>query len=392
MVVRVTKNKKQSKFIRLIKVVFLVLVIGVVGSVLYKFVINQITELKKLEFSNSSKNELISSDQNPEYSQKKPFTLLFLVEFDSSLKDQIDGFLVVQLNPITQQATLLSIHPDVYMYSKVYCIDPDDTQLVRIKDLFVVGELQTPSRSCAYTLYSIEEMLAIPIDGYVYIDGDEIEEFVEMGSGERPDVALEGITGYQNWSEGWNDYWVDLLDSVSLIKIWRHRDIIADIESNMNVVDVYSFIEDFKSVKNDDISSVVIEDEQLEEVVNNKGDIVSLVTENAWDEALKDHLVDYLVDREQARIEIFNGSRIDGLGARYQRWVEHLGADVIRVQNAPGEWENTTVYVTNSEEFKYTLEKIKGLWGDELKIIEERPDFITTGDIIIVLGLDFSGD
>jgi hypothetical protein len=48
--------------------------------------------------------------------------------------------------------------------------------------------------------------------------------------------------------------------------------------------------------------------------------------------------------------------------------------------------------VTDRDEFRYTLDKIIGLWGNDLNIIEGRPDFITTGDIIVVLGLDFSGD
>jgi hypothetical protein len=235
-------------------------------------------------------------------------------------------------------------------------------------------------------------MLAVPIDGYLYIDGDSLDRFVQMGSGVRPDDMLDGVNGYQKWAEIWNEYWIDFLGSVNIFKIWRHRDVISSLESNMSVVDLYSFVESFKSVNSDNIFSVVVEDNELEEIVNNRGDIVSLVTGSSWDNVLKDYLSDDLVDREQARVEIFNGSQIDGLGSRYQRWIDHLGADVIRVQNAPGRWDNTTVYVTDRDEFRYTLDKIIGLWGNDLNIIEGRPDFITTGDIIVVLGLDFSGD
>jgi len=92
--------------------------------------------------------------------------------------------------------------------------------------------------------------------------------------------------------------------------------------------------------------------------------------------------------REQARIEILNGTSTAGFGARYERWIRHLGGDVIRVKNAPSTTEKSVIYVTDADEYGYTVGRIAGLW-EEVEIREGRPDFITTGDVIIVLGMDF---
>lgn len=390
------KNKKRNKNFKkdrgkIFKIIILAIFLISLLIICYEFVIRQVNELKKLEFSDRRVDQLLSIDRDPEYKSDEIFNLLITVEFNDSSKDQIDGFVVLQVNPNAQAATIISIHPDIYMYSQVYCLNIEERDLVRIKDLFVVGELQTPPKSCSYTLYSIEEMLALPIDGYLYVNEESLDKFIGLGNGVNPGVLLEDINSYEDWSEEWNNYWIDFFDSVSLLRIWRNRNVISSLESNMPVTDMYSLISDFKSVRNDEITSIYIEDDELEEIVNNRGDIVNLVTKDSWDEVLGEYLVDELVDREQARIEIFNGSMINGLGSRYERWIDHLGVDVIRVQNAPGEWEETTIYVTDLDDFAYTLSKIKKLWGEDIKIIEGRPDFITTGDIIIVVGLDFSG-
>ncbi len=384
------KPNKKYNFVSILKFTFFILTVLVVLGALYFFVLSQLEELRKLEFSDSSIDEFLDSDRESGYGHDLPFTLIILTEFDGSTKEQVDGFVVVQLNTRSGTATVISIHPDIYFYSRVYCIDPDDSQLVRIKDLFVVGELETPPRPCAYTVYSMEELLAVRIDGFLWVKGENIADFVEVGKKNIPQEQLEDVKGFENWGSEWNQYWIGFLNSVSLWNIWKNRGVITHIESNMDVISMYNFLDDFKSIKSDQIYSVTVSDELLDEVVNNRGDVVSLVTEGAVDESLEDHLVDLAVEREQARVEIFNGSRVNGLGARYRRWIDNLGADVIRVQNAPGEWEKTTVYITDIEEFPYTLEKVTGLWGEDVKVIEERPDFITTGDIIIVLGLDFS--
>jgi hypothetical protein len=387
---KIRKAKNESKFwklFRLSMVLFFMLLI--LGS-LYYVISNQINELRSLEFSNHSSDQFLDSDRDIKYEHDKPFTLLLMIEYDGNQKEQIDGFIVIQLNSVSHSATVVSIHPNIYINSQVYCIDPDDTKFVRIKDLFVVGELQTPSRTCSYAVYSIEELLAVHIDSYIWVTSDHLEDFIKLGKQDMSEELFEESSDYESSSEMWNEYWIDYFDSISLWRVWKNRDVIPSIRSNIDVVSLYSFIDDFQSVKTDQIYSVFLSNEQLSEEVNNKGEVVDMVTEEAIDESLNGYLEDISVDREQARVELFNGSKINGLGARYERWLEHLGVDVIRVQNAPGEWEKTTIYVTDLEEFSYTLDKIIDLWGDDVKVIESRPDFITTGDVIIVLGLDFS--
>ena len=250
--------------------------------------------------------------------------------------------------------------------------------------------MQNPPIPLAYAVYQLEELFALSIDGYILFPSSMHESVGNLSIGVSPEDRVRDAeeVGYEAWSRDWSQYWVDYLDGVSIVKVWVNRSKMSSIESNMNVVDVYNLARDLSDLSDEERDILSVRDEDISEIVDERGEMVNFVDTAAVDAALEELHRDNRIDREQARVEILNGTNIDGLGSRYERWVTHLGGDVIRVKNAPGKQQNSVLYVTNKEEYGYTLDRISSLFS-EAEIVEGRPDFITTGDIVIVIGMDF---
>ncbi len=63
---------------------------------------------------------------------------------------------------------------------------------------------------------------------------------------------------------------------------------------------------------------------------------------------------------------------------------------MVRFDNAPSKESSTKFYVPNQAEFKNSLAIIRELLPGQYELINGRPSFMTTGDIVIILGEDIS--
>jgi len=349
---------------------------------------HQLEELRSIKFSGELQSGLDSDITDVEYDPASTFTLLIIVQGDSDQKVVVDGFVVIKLDVHSGSAQMATVHPDVYMpvlSSPGHPVDVD-VQLSRFRDLMIIGDLLNPPMPLAYTMYQIEELFALPIDGYMSFPPEIVSRSQVFSTGEVPDVEIQG--SYDTWEKNWMSYWDTYLRSVSLLSVWRNRSILTDIQSSMGVVDVYSFIQEYKRISTNTLVKIDIPDDSLTETINERGETVNVVGIEAVDAAMADLDRDSQMDREQARIEIFNGTNVGGYGARYERLIRNMGGEVIRVMNAPGKSQNTRIFVTDTQKYAYTVSQISRLFA-HAQVIEGRPDFVTTGDVIIVLGMDF---
>lgn len=359
----------------------------------YKFIEQQQRELEQIVFSTELQSGMKEEDLVSDYGGDEVFTLLILDEAPVENKHVIEGLTVVRFDPVSKGADVFSVHPELFMNLQRIpgaSVSSLDLTVSRMKDLMIIGDLQNPPIPLAYAVYQVEELLALSIDGYILFPASMHDTVGKLSFGEIPEERVGDVEdlGFEKWSTQWSEYWVEYLSNISLIKVWVNRSSLSSIESNMNVVDLYSFSKDFSGLTEDEVQVLAVEDSDIEEIVDERGDMVSFVGTTAIDGALENIHRDERIDREQARIEILNGTNVDGLGSRYERWIVHIGGDVIRVKNAPGKQQKSFIYVTDPEEYEYTLDRIGTLW-DGVEVIEGRPDFITTGDIVIVLGMDF---
>lgn len=361
------------------------------GILFFRYVKLQIEELRSLRFSRVLENSFPKDILSRSYTSGDVYTLLIVTEEFRNNRTVIQGFSLIRLDMESHHADILTIHPDLSVplqYIPGIFVDNLSMTTSKVRDLTVIGDLQSNPIPFPYLYYQLEELYALQIDGYVLFSPAVEQKIGVLSLLKNPEDVGKDAKRFRSWSEEWTEYWAMYIRNLSLFQIWRNRDIVPQIESDMSVGDVYAFARDFSALPEKSVSTHVVSDDEIMKVIDEKGAQVSLVSVSAIDSLLEALSQDKRIDREQARVEIFNGTEISGWGSRYERWVKHLGAEVIRVKNAPLQIGGTVIYVTDLEKYAYTVERISTLW-DDVKIVEGRPNFVTTGDIIIVLGVDF---
>jgi hypothetical protein len=62
----------------------------------------------------------------------------------------------------------------------------------------------------------------------------------------------------------------------------------------------------------------------------------------------------------------------------------------VRYENAPSTSDRTVVYVSNKENYRNSLAIVTEILSGSFDLVEGRPAFMTTGDIVVVLGKDIT--
>ena len=96
---------------------------------------------------------------------------------------------------------------------------------------------------------------------------------------------------------------------------------------------------------------------------------------------------------EQAQIEIYNATGITGLGTRLGRWLGNLGLLIVRTENAPllvsEDCRGNMIYVVDKAKYNDSVGEVVDIiterFGNEVNLVYNRPEFVATGDIIVVL-------
>ena len=114
---------------------------------------------------------------------------------------------------------------------------------------------------------------------------------------------------------------------------------------------------------------------------------------SAFDEEFSKYIVKLVskeVEKERVNVEVYNASDISGLASEYARKIRHTGARILRFDNAPNIYPETILYVPEQNNYSNSLDLVKDVVGEHVKIVNDRPQFITTGDIVLVLGEDLA--
>lgn len=121
------------------------------------------------------------------------------------------------------------------------------------------------------------------------------------------------------------------------------------------------------------------------------GENIKVLNTVESDKAYKKFLQSVLsrdLELERVRAEVYNGSNIPGAASSMGRKISNSGCDVVRYGNAPESIDRTRVYVADMERFKNSYELVDDSLEIDFELVHGRPDFMTTGDIVIILGRD----
>lgn len=295
-------------------------------------------------------------------------------------------------------ASILIYLPSWVMYRG---LESDFGNAVAVSGFRYAGDFIKPGKGIEYAIWQLEEVLGLKIDDYIWFDAKTYESI--------RDVLGEVITDtvYSQYYENGNEVseevfflngfvsrlgWVNLLVSGNRL------------ESNGSVLyssfnTLPSAIVQLKSIHKSILSlkPYVIDFSQSRYLLQEESDagagISSYIKTNEFDIQWREktvRMIDKGLEKERVRVEVYNASGIAGKASSYARRIANSGCEVVRFDNAPNNQEKTQFHVPNEEEFKISLGVVGELFPGVYEILSTRPSFMTTGDIVIILGEDIS--
>lgn len=248
-------------------------------------------------------------------------------------------------------------------------------------------------------LYVTEE----DIDSFPISSLSAVGEFLEHGSGRRYTVEYIGnLLGLKFDNYVWLDSSnLSVKEFRSKLSVWS---ILFDFGYNRELKDnLYSNLPILNLIKEINFLNQVLSNYQYEEM-----DILDCCTEQmvisdnhkelrfhvaSFDKEFSKYILKLVsrdVERERVNVEVYNASDESGLASEYARKIRHTGGRILRFDNSPNIYPESILYVPEPESYRNSLDLIRDVVGGNVKVVYDRPKFITTGDIVLVLGQDLA--
>ena len=290
----------------------------------------------------------------------------------------------------------------VYIPSWLYYTGLEENfgSAIPISSFRYAGDTIQEDRGVEYSVWQISQILGITYNNYIYISS-EANSTLDSVFGE--DVMVKDryrdmfkVGDKESLSEGF--FRLQALSSKisfvkSLFKVNEFRNFSNNIYSNL------SFIEGITMLKNVektlqatesyaiDLSDAKYSKEELSDSGGIKRYFLSKEFDNSY-RSLISLLIDRELEKERVRVEVYNGSGVAGAALQFGRKIENSGCDVVRYENAPNIIDKTIMYISKPDDFKKSFKIVSEIFSDNFELVEGRPDFMTTGDIVIILGED----
>lgn len=384
-------QKKERKRIRIggWKIVAAIVVVLVVGYLIYAYIgFSKIKSINPLQESNS--DYYLLSSQKDELEKT-----LIVFEENYNGKERIFSAYLYSQNK-EKGVSVLTYIPGWVEFAQV---KEDFGSSIPIATFKYAGDQLQEGKGIEYAIWQFEQLLGGNIDEYIWITGSASEIFTERlgvssgeaiyaqyyenGFGVNQDVFyLNSFVSKLGWlnliisSEKFKDADTNIYSSLptlmsTIIKLKQiHR---ATLSMRPFIIDLGTnkYLSSQESKVGIGISSYINTEEY----------------DKTW-RTFSEKMIDKELEKERVRVEIYNGSGMSGYAGQYARRIQNTGCEVVRYDNAPTRQDKTEFYVPKPKEFEYSLKVILELFPGSYEIIEGRPSFMTTGDVVIILGKD----
>jgi hypothetical protein len=385
------KTKRNKKISFNIKKVFLLFFSFVfIVYLIYSFFILFSIRVKDPLSENISSHKFLST------SQTDLEKTVYIIERDLGEKRSISDVYVFLHNSRKENAIV------IYMPGAVYFkgLEGDFGSPLPISSLRYAGDFLQKERGVEYALWQLNEILGFRVDNYIWIT-TEAHGVINSVYGDTNNVKEKYKEGYildQGGSLTNSFLKLHTMSSQysflkSVFKVSKLRDMDNQVYSNLSFLTVLNKIGSFGRVVNNsktyvmDLSSPRYSTEELSE----HGGPTRSINISEYDKALRRYfinIIDREIERERVRVEVYNGSGFTGQAGMYARKILNNGCDVVRFGNTPDILEKTKIYVSDEKEFSNSLNVVQDVLFGRYEILQERPSFMTTGDIVILLGED----
>jgi len=356
-----------------------------------------------------------NSEITKEWKGEKRLNLL-LIGLDRNSEEYafVDALAVLSINPEKKELGVFTINPNIEVYL------PDDRKTYSFKKIYNAGKLREKPESLDILVDSVEELISVRIDRYMSVDAEDLESIInvygdittEVGFSIKDEDIKSGkdefsIAAGKNRLDGFELLALASADALgSDNKLTNQQEIIkglvlsldeidklyeiknvseelsAKVRSNLTGSEFRRLIWLLKQIPFDGIK--LGETKESSVVAGTDGSLIPIM--ERIDNDVSEVFFNVDVQREQARVEVLNGTSKGGLGSRKARWVSNAGAKVINVGNSRDPYLLTTVYTTEPAKYVNTLKEIEDIFGVKIVLVEGDFPYRHTGDIVVVIG------
>lgn len=354
----------------------------------YSTVTKMLSNIREFKVSDSLENKGNSPLHDNNHKITKTIYILSHKDQNSGVENVINIFITLQNQE--NGALMVANMPD-WIYIDSFATDEVDAQSIR--NLLYIGD-SIYENSAGYTIGEISNTFGITFDNYIWINSDNRDFYDQITSTYEYQFYPDQFN--EDSGEDFKRFFTILnrYSSFSRFNYLQNLDLITEpLNTNLTAVELHEHFDKLNSA----LSSRTIYfldfnlDGAFEDNALETGKTVRQISPSFIDQYFIDHrtiMEDRDILREQSKVELLNGSGLAGAATRYSRRIKNSGLFVTRIDNSPEAFKKTTIFVSNPERFAYSIDIIKGLMPFDIEIVPGRPEFLTTGDIVVVLGED----
>lgn len=365
-----TRIQKRSRINPSAILLAVVLVLLFIGIPLYTYTsieklkaisIEDTLELENREISSPDGLQtfllMVDDAQKGEYSTSHAYCLIWNTEKNSGVLVMLPGWLYV-VPKANSPETYVAVDDLGYLVNEIV---PDEPEAV---------------------IEEYENVIGINIDDYFWIDS-EARETLEASVG-----VIQNVDSSAKFLKNFNKK-VNLRSLI--LSVDKIDELALGLHTDLNSVELYRRIKLISTLEGTESLPVIDLSEEWGSIDGSlsSGTQISIMNYSAFDENLSQYyeiLRSREIEKEQVKIEVFNAGEISGLASRIMRRLANNGLKVVRAGNCPVDYDKNTIYISDMEKFKGSLEATIGIlgYGENVEIVPGRPDFLTTGDIIVI--------
>ncbi|MHC1716970.1 MAG: LytR C-terminal domain-containing protein [Candidatus Dojkabacteria bacterium] len=292
----------------------------------------------------------------------------------------------------------------IYLPGDIYFrgVEEDFGSSIPISSLRYAGDFLQDGRGVEYTIWQLSQLLGIKVNNYIWFTSESQSVFKNIiGDYSQPKESFKEHYKIEGDFQIGDSFLKlhSFSSSFSYLKMFLKTNQLKMLDqamySNLPSIEAINKVANYESsVKRNETYAIDISYfKYLSEEMSEKGGQITSLNTDIFDNSFREFyskVIDRGLEEERVRVEVYNGSEIVGSAFQLGRKIENSGCDVVRYGNAPQNIEKTTVYIPQKDSFVNSYEVVKEILSGMFDLVEGRPEFMTTGDIVIILGEDIN--
>jgi len=384
-----TKNKAHKK-INIGKILVYTVGVAVILFIGIYFLIILSSKLSDSTRTNGSNQYLLSQDRDD------TSTTLVVIEGGSGQEKKINEAYLFLTNTNKKESVLIYIPGWMYYGG----LEEDFGNSVAVSSFRYAGDFLQEGRGIEYAIWQVGQMLGIKVDSYIWFSPEGMKNYSSL-YGDISEIK-DKLKEYYKVPEG--DSLSDPFFKLSvmssqysvlknMVGLPRIIDFNNMVYSNLNFTSFLNFFATLnKTVQGTETYGIDLSFYKYStEDLSTSGGQIRYMNTDEFDNVYRSliaKVIDRGLEKERVRVEVYNGSGVPGAAKQFGRKIENSGCDVVRYENAPKTMERTVLYISNEESFSHSLKVVTEILSGSYDLVIGRPEFMTTGDIVVVLGQD----